>query len=231
MIMNDANFLASLYCFWKQIRMPKTHQIREFTCALCLYSQRINHYSRRLQFNLKINVFLTLKWLWFTIVCLSASGVKSFFVVAKCQRLQSQHSVFISNFTILWIILYISLQWCHNGHDGVPNHQPRDCLFRIRSKKPSKLCVTGLCAGNLPATGEFPAQMASNAENVSILWRDHMSHRTIDYVSHTKIRHRSYYELAYASWIVIKVLSLIYFCCMHVECGIAFSTMVDYRLC
>ena len=27
--------------------------------------------------------------------------------------------------------------------------------------------VTGLCAGNSPVTGEFPAQMASNAENVS----------------------------------------------------------------
>ena len=26
-------------------------------------------------------------------------------------------------------------------------------------------------AGNSPVTGEFPAQMASNAENVSIWWR------------------------------------------------------------
>ena len=26
-----------------------------------------------------------------------------------------------------------------------------------------------ICAGNSPATGEFPAQMASNAENVSIV--------------------------------------------------------------
>ena len=41
-------------------------------------------------------------------------------------------------------------------------------LFRRRSKKTSKLRVTGLCAGNSPGTGEFPAQMASNAENVSI---------------------------------------------------------------
>ena len=31
-----------------------------------------------------------------------------------------------------------------------------------------KLRVTGLCAGNSPETGEFPAEMASNAENVSI---------------------------------------------------------------
>ena len=45
-------------------------------------------------------------------------------------------------------------------------------LFKRSSKKASKLCVTGLCAGNSPVTGEFPAQMASSAENVSI-WRRH----------------------------------------------------------
>ena len=32
--------------------------------------------------------------------------------------------------------------------------------------------VNGLCAGNSPGTGDFPAQRASNAENVSI-WRRH----------------------------------------------------------
>ena len=68
-----------------------------------------------------------------------------------------------------------TLQWCHNGLDSVSNHQPHDCLlnrlFRRRSKKISEPRVTGLCAGNLPGTGEFPAQMASNAENVSIWWR------------------------------------------------------------
>ena len=40
--------------------------------------------------------------------------------------------------------------------------------------KTSKLRVTGLCAGKSPGTGEFPVQMASNAENVSILWRHHV---------------------------------------------------------
>ena len=44
---------------------------------------------------------------------------------------------------------------------------------RRRSKKTSKLRATGLCAGNSPVTGEFPARMASNAENVSIWWRHH----------------------------------------------------------
>ena len=70
-----------------------------------------------------------------------------------------------------------TLQWRHNGRDGVSNHQPHDCFlnrsFRHRSKKTSKLRVTGLCAGNSPEAGEFPAQMASNAENVSISWRLH----------------------------------------------------------
>ena len=69
------------------------------------------------------------------------------------------------------------LQWRPNGRDGVSNHQPHDCLlnrlFRRRSKKTSKLCVTGLCVGNSPVTGEFPALRASNAENVSIWWRHH----------------------------------------------------------
>ena len=31
-------------------------------------------------------------------------------------------------------------------------------LYRHRSKKTSKLCVTGLCEGKSPVTGEFPAQ-------------------------------------------------------------------------
>ena len=43
-----------------------------------------------------------------------------------------------------------------------------------RSKKTSKLRVTGLCAGNSPGTGEFPTQRASNAKNVSIWWRHHV---------------------------------------------------------
>ena len=70
----------------------------------------------------------------------------------------------------------LPLQWRHNGRSGVWNHQHRDCLlnrlFGRRSKKTSKLRVTGLCAGISAVTGEFPARMASNAENVSIwLWQ------------------------------------------------------------
>ena len=65
-----------------------------------------------------------------------------------------------------------SLQWRHDEHDGVSNHQPYECLlnrlFRRRSKKTSKLRVTGLCKGKSPVTGEFPTQRARNAENIFI---------------------------------------------------------------
>ena len=75
----------------------------------------------------------------------------------------------------------LSLRWRHNGHDSVSNHQPHDCLLSrllgCGSKKTSKLRVTGLCAGNSPGTGEFSAQMASYAENVSIWWRHHVRQR------------------------------------------------------
>ena len=72
------------------------------------------------------------------------------------------------------VFINIPLQWRHNERDGVSNHQSDDCLLRRRSKKTSKLCVSGLCEGNSPVTSEFPAQRASNAENVSIWWRLHV---------------------------------------------------------
>ena len=92
----------------------------------------------------------------------------NFLMTAACFSLNSMRDKRYFNAT---------LYWHHNGCDGVSNHQLRDCLFSrliwCRSKKTSKLRVTGLCAGNSPVTGEFPAQMASNAEYVPIWWRHH----------------------------------------------------------
>ena len=71
-----------------------------------------------------------------------------------------------------------SLQWCHNGHDGIWNHKSHDCLlnrsFRRTSKKTSKLCVTDLCKGNSPVTGEL-----SN----KLLWGEFTSDQ---WIPHTK---------------------------------------------
>ena len=76
------------------------------------------------------------------------------------------------------MIQYFTLQWRHGERDGVSNHRRLDgslsCLFRRRSKETLKLRVTGLRDGNLPGTGEFPSQRASNAENVSISWRHYI---------------------------------------------------------
>ena len=78
---------------------------------------------------------------------------------------------------------FVSLRWRHNGRDCASYHQHHDCLlnrlFGRRSKLTSKLRVTGLCVGNSPGTGEFPAQMASNAENISIWWRHHVWHNSV----------------------------------------------------
>ena len=51
---------------------------------------------------------------------------------------------------LLWTIRIMILRWRHNEHDGVPNHQRLNYLlnrlFKRRSKKTSKLRVTGpLC--------------------------------------------------------------------------------------
>ena len=44
---------------------------------------------------------------------------------------------------------------------------------RRRSKKISKLCVTGLCEGNPSVTGRFPSQKASYTKTNSMWWRHH----------------------------------------------------------
>ena len=97
------------------------------------------------------------------------------FIFSEHLRLLHQH---LSNHIILYGNIFRSLQWHHNGRDGVSNHRRLDCLpkclFTCRSKKTSKLRTTGLCEGNPPVTGGFPSERASNAENVSIWWRRHV---------------------------------------------------------
>ena len=96
---------------------------------------------------------------------------------------------------LAFLLSWFTLQWRRNEHDGVPNHQRHDYLpnrlFKRRSKKTSKLRVTGLCDGNSSVTGEFPAQRASNAENVSIWWRHHEPMWYRKWITHWK--QRQYY--------------------------------------
>ena len=52
------------------------------------------------------------------------------------------------------LLAHQTLQWRHNECNGISNHRRLACLlnglFGHRSKKISKLHVTGLCAGNSP---------------------------------------------------------------------------------
>ena len=77
---------------------------------------------------------------------------KTFILGKKLYPDQVANYVFLLWYPLLKIA---ALQWRHNRRDGVPNHQPHDCLlnrsFRRKSKKTSKLRVTGLCA---PVTGD-----------------------------------------------------------------------------
>ena len=81
-----------------------------------------------------------------------------------------------------------SLRWRHNDHAGVSNHQPHGCLlnrlFRRKSKKTSKLRVTGLLCGKF--TGDrwisrtngqlrgkcFHLMTSSCATLLPVLWED-----------------------------------------------------------
>ena len=75
---------------------------------------------------------------------------------------------FIIIYQRLMLILFGALQWRHNEMasqiTSLPIVYSTVYSFKRKSKKTSKLRVTGLCAWNSSVTGEFPAQMANNAE-------------------------------------------------------------------
>ena len=97
---------------------------------------------------------------WDIVQCINLSGAKT-------------GIIWYNSVNTMVTLITMTSQWPR--HRSTP--QPHDCLlsrlYKRRSKETSKLRVTGLCAGNSPGTGEFPAQMASYAENVSIRWRHH----------------------------------------------------------
>ena len=133
-----------------------------------------------------------------------------------------------------FLISYDSLQWRHNEYDGVSNHQSHDCLlkrlFRRRSKKTLKLRITGLCEGNSPVTGEFRAQRASNAENISIWWRHHvrMIHQCITRHKKLKLASKESKDLHVGFVFGVPCLSI-----CNVKCDpqkISFNAYKEYSL-
>ena len=107
----------------------------------------------------------------------------------------------------------------HNGEcndrDGVSNHQHHDCFLNRLFRHTSKHRVTDLCAWNSPVTGEFPAQRASNAENVSIWWRHHIDvffdlRLNNDLANHTDADHLRHH-CAYYDFTVMAHVTVIHF--------------------
>ena len=115
---------------------------------------------------------LAKKWLSWNILCIQESRMHSYSIVVYSSGDIFAREMHITNKTLKlnlgWIAHHssccVSLQWRHNGHDSVTIVYST-VYSDARSKKTSKLRVTGLCV---------PAQMASYAENVSILWRHHV---------------------------------------------------------
>ena len=67
----------------------------------------------------------------------------------------------------------ITLEWRHNGHDDVSNHQPHDFYSTVYSDADQRKHQSSASLAFVPVFSEFPSQSASNAENVSIWWRHH----------------------------------------------------------
>ena len=70
-------------------------------------------------------------------------------------------------------VLSLSLQWHHNERDGVSDRRRLDCflnrLFRRRSKKASKLRVSGLCEGNSPHKRPLTRKMFPFGDVIMVL--------------------------------------------------------------
>ena len=83
----------------------------------------------------------------------------------------------ITGFSIVCSIVYSDAD---QRNIKAPRHWPswRKCFHLTTSSR----LVSSLCEGNSLVTGEFPAQMASNAENASISLRHHVT--TYEWGSH-----------------------------------------------
>ena len=80
--------------------------------------------------------------------------------------------------------VFYPLRWRHNGRDSVSNHQPHDSWFtqpfiQMQIKENIKAPRHWPLCWEFTVDRWIPAQMASNAGNVSIWWRHHVWLSTI----------------------------------------------------
>ena len=94
-------------------------------------------------------------------------------------------------FILSYLIFVSSSQLRHNEPDFVSNHHPHDCLlnrlFRRRSKKTSKLRVTGRSTGNSPVTGPVTRKLFPFDDVIKCyLYVDQSHHHVAGSVEHSK---------------------------------------------
>ena len=98
--------------------------------------------------------------------------------------------------------LATTLQWRHKERNGVSNHQPHECLvnrlFKAQIKENIKAPRHWPC--------EFPAQRASNAENVSIWWRHHKSQCYVFQCRHGYQRLWIWFSFSYIFKMTVEIL-------------------------
>ena len=82
--------------------------------------------------------------------------------------------------TLVGVVLYamtLYIAMTSPERHVVSNHRSFDCLFNSlcwpTTKKHQKFASLAICEGNSLVSGEFPAQIASDPENISIWWRHH----------------------------------------------------------
>ena len=107
-----------------------------------------------------------------------------------------------------WFLFHFSLQWRHNERYGVSNHRCLegllDLLFRRRSKKTSKLRVTGRCEGNSPVNsphkGHVTWKMFSFDDViVYFYYKSHNEHASYPKI-HTTQKRNVHISVIYGVW-------------------------------
>ena len=150
--------------------------------------------------------------------CEENAGTASILEFLWTRNDKKKHIFFKERNWIYWICTSVSLEWRHNGHDIVSNHQPYDCLlnrlFRHRSKKTSKFRVTGLCAVNSPRPvnsphkGPVTRKMSPFDDVIMIVIRF-----TVNIHSVFIMNHETYIPKTIQKFLLNKIHTV---CCFHI---------------
>ena len=116
--------------------------------------------------------------LWFHIYTLYQEGVLCVNFLCKIPNLEFKHFFLICNSDS--VVIWLGMWHYRDVIMGVMASQITSLTIVYSTvysdedqRKHQSSASLAFFVGNSPVTGEFPAQMASNADNVSIWWRHH----------------------------------------------------------